>query len=155
MQNAPQVAVAKSRLAPPRPVSATIIPFAPYRGGTSLPTPLRFTLSDRTALIALGYALTSWEIAFEQDDQGMQWATLCPPGGNGRARYIAGREGRMLALLSATGETLGRYEIGASLTGDVRRREQARCLHPAKHLRTGETSRRRLRRVVSDACHSR
>lgn len=121
--------MASSRPVSARPVSATIIPLASYRGGTSLRTPHRFTLSDRAALIALGCALTGWEIAFEQDGQGMQWAALCPPGGNGRACYVAGREGRRLLPLSASGKTLGRYETGALLTSDVRCREQTRRLH--------------------------
>ena len=102
--------------------SAAIIPFT-TRAGLSPANCL--TASDRSALIALGYAMAGWTIAFEQDGQGMQWAALCPPGGaNPAARYIVGREDHALILLSAGGQKLGQYEASAALVAEVRRREQ-------------------------------
>ena len=54
----------------------------------------RFTPQDRTALIALGYALAGWTVAFESDGQDMQWAALCPPDRDSAdARYLVGRDG--------------------------------------------------------------
>ena len=102
--------------------SAAVIPFATRAG----PFPANhLTASDRSALIALGYALAGWTITFEQDGQGMQWAALCPPGGaNPAARYIVGREERALILLSAGGQKLGQYEASGALVAEVRRREQ-------------------------------
>ena len=102
--------------------SAAVIPFTTRDG----PSPAnRLTASDRSALIALGYAMAGWIIAFEQDGQGMQWAALCPPGGaNLAARYIVGREERVLVLLSAGGQKLGQYEASDALIAEVRRREQ-------------------------------
>ena len=111
--------------------SATVIPFGlRHRGRAEAATDAavsgrRFTPSDRTALIALGYAFAGWEIAFEEDGQGMQWAALCPPEGNGAARYLVGRDGGVLVLLSASGRTLGLYSTGAGLVQDVRRWEAA------------------------------
>lgn len=103
--------------------SAAVIPFT-ARAGSSLAN--RLTAPDRSALVALGYALAGWTIAFEQDGQGMQWAALCPPGGaNLAAGYIVGRERRALVLLSAGGQKLGQYETSDALTAEVRRREQS------------------------------
>ena len=102
--------------------SAAVIPFT-ARAEPSAAN--RLTASDRSALIALGYAMAGWTIAFEQDGQGMQWAALCPPGGaNLAARYIVGREERALILLSASGHKLGQYGASDALVAEVRRREQ-------------------------------
>jgi hypothetical protein len=102
--------------------SAAILPFATRAGPSSANC---LTASDRSALIALGYAMAGWIIAFEQDGQGMQWAALCPPGGaNLAARYIVGREEHALILLSAGGQKLGQYEASDALIAEVRRREQ-------------------------------
>ena len=85
----------------------------------------RFTPQDRAALIALGYALAGWTVAFESDGQDMQWAALCPPDRDGaNARYLVGRDGGALVLLdAASGQVLGRYGTGAALAQNVRHRE--------------------------------
>ena len=107
-------------------VSATVIPFAlrhrgrPEAASEAAVSGRRFTPSDCTALIALGYALAGWEVTFEEDGYGMQWAALCPSGGNGAARYIVGRDGGILVLLSASGQILGTYGTSVGLVQDVR-----------------------------------
>ena len=116
-----QDAGATVAVAGPVSLSAMVVPFV-AAAAAAAGRRHRFTPQDRAALIALGYALAGWTVAFETDGQGMQWAALCPRDRDGAdARYLVGRDGSALVLLGAvSGQVLGRYATGAALAQDVR-----------------------------------
>lgn len=94
-------------------MSATLLPFAAERFGAEL----------RHALAAPGWTVETW-----QDDEGDDVAGFCNARGDGAARFVAGWEGRKLALWDTQdpwGDPVGTFGTGAELVAAVRRMVRA------------------------------
>jgi hypothetical protein len=110
-------------------LSSTVVAFGPRR-----PAPDRFTKTDRTALIALGYALGgSWRTDIEVDEDG-EWAAICPRNGDLALTYLVLVDGTGLELIDDAMCRLGTFDSADDLAAEVRRQQGRRA--PATLLGT-------------------